>query len=142
MKDNHRVPLSNLLASYALKKTRNRHAMKVITDRVAARDEVYMYKNIYGGTQLDNGEFGTAFIRGLVLYFQRDFEVNTAKYAADLAKKRLSNQVVITQKLTPPCHREQISRAISCHLWATPYCHRPTPYRLRTTAGPFISALF
>ena len=111
-KEDHGVPLADLVGTYPLNKSGNRHSMKLMTDRAAAQDALYMYQRVYGGTQPDNGEFGTAFIRGLVLYFQRDVEVNWAEHAADLAKKRLLNPGVNPQKLTPPCLREQIQEML------------------------------
>lgn len=74
MKEEHGVPLEDLLATYPLNKNGNRHSMRFMTDRDAARDALHMYQRVYGGTHPDNGEFGTAFIRGLVLYYQREMQ--------------------------------------------------------------------
>jgi len=62
MKDEHGVPLEDLLATYPLNKNGNRHFLRFMTDRDAARDALHMYQRVYGGTHPDNGEFGTAFI--------------------------------------------------------------------------------
>lgn len=113
MKEEHGVPLEEMLATYPLNKNGNRHSVKFMTDLDAARDALHMYQRVYGGTYPDNGEFGTAFIRGLVLYYQREIEVDWAEYATDLAKKRMQNPFVNPQKLTPPCLREQIQAMIN-----------------------------
>lgn len=89
VKEEYRLPLEDLLATYPLEKNGNRHSMRFMTDRDAARGALHMYKRVYGGTHPDNGEFGIAFIRGLVLYYQRKTQVDWAQYAADLAKKRM-----------------------------------------------------
>ena len=94
VKEDHGVPMSDLVATYPLNKNGNRHAIKLMRDRVAAKDALYMYQRMYGGTHPDNGEFGTAFIRGLILYFQRSTKVDWAEHAAELAKKRLQNPAV------------------------------------------------
>lgn len=126
MKDEHGVPLDDLLATYPLNKHGNRHSLRLMTDRDAARDALHMYQRVYGGTHPDNGEFGTAFIRGLVLFYQRQTQVDWADYAADLAKKRVQNPIVNPQKLTPPCLREQIQAMINLfqHYLRTAYAER------------------
>ena len=112
-KEEHGVPLEDLLATFPLNKNENRHSLRFIIDCDAARDALHMYQRVYGGTHPDNGEFGTAFIRGLVLYYQRQTQVDWAEFATDLAKKQMQNPLVNPQKLTPPCLREQIQAMIT-----------------------------
>ena len=111
-KEDHGVPLEELVATYPLNRHGNRHSMKLMSDRHAVNEALDMYQRVYGGTQPDNGEFGTAFIRGLVLTLQRSTKVDWAKHASDFAKKRLENPPLNPQKLTPPCLREQIQEII------------------------------
>ena len=70
-KEEHGVPLEDLLATFPLNKNGNRHSLRFMTDGDTTRDALHMYQRVYGGTHPNNGEFGTAFIRGLVLYYQR-----------------------------------------------------------------------
>ena len=104
----HGVPMEDLVGTYPLSRAGNRHPMKLITDRAAARNALHMYQRVYGGTQPDNGEFGTSFIRGLTLFFQRNTKVDWAEQAGALARKRTRNPCKNPQKLTPPCFRKQI----------------------------------
>ena len=113
LKDDHGVPVDDLLATYPYNKAGNRHSMKLMTNRDAARDALHMYQRVYGSTQPDNAEFGTAFIRGLVLFYQHRTEVNWAQHAAELAKQRLRNPGQNPQKLIPLCLREQIQEMIN-----------------------------
>lgn len=113
MKDERGVPLEDLVATYPLNKNGNRHSLRLMTDRDAARNALHMHQRVYGGTHPDNGEVGTNFIRGLVLQYQHETQVNWADFAADLAKKRMDNPLVIPHKLTPPCLREQIQAMIN-----------------------------
>ena len=112
-KEDHGVPIEDLVTTYPLNRNGNRHSMKLMTDRAAVNKALDMYQRVYGSTQPDNGEFGTAFIRGRVLNFQRSTKVDWAKHASDFAKKRLENPPLNPQKLTPPCLREQIQEIIN-----------------------------
>ena len=105
--------LENLVGTYPLCKKGNRHPLKLIRDKEAQRDALHMYQRVYGGMQPDNGEFGTSFIQGLALFYQRNEDVNWADKAAALAKTRAANPSKNLQKLTPPCLQEQIQVMIN-----------------------------
>ena len=102
-------PLEDLTGTYPLSKKGNRHPLKLIKDRQTARDALHMYQR---GTQPDNGEFGTSFIRGLALFYQKNEDLNWAERAAELAKCRAKSPGKNPQKLMPPCLREQIQAMI------------------------------
>ena len=95
-----------------MSKSGNRHPLKFISDQAIARDALHMYQRVYGGTQPDNGEFGTSFIRGLALHYQHNKAVNWVAQAAHLAETRSTNPSKNPQKLTPPCLREQIQAMV------------------------------
>jgi hypothetical protein len=133
---NHGVPLEDLLGTYPLSKVGNRHPMKLITDRTAARDALYMYQRVYGGTQPENGEFGTSFIRGLALFYQHNMKVDWAEQAASIAKKRMGNLGRNPQKLTPPCFREQIQAMIDLFQECLSRTHKPLNAAVRQAIHP------
>jgi hypothetical protein len=133
---NHGVPLEDLLGTYPLSKAGNRHPMKLITDRAAARDALHMYQRVYSGTQPDNGEFGTSFIRGLALFYQHNMKVDWAEHAASIAKKRMENPDINPQKLTPPCFREQIQAMIDLFQECLSRTHKPLNAVVRQAIHP------
>lgn len=106
LKEDQGVPLEELLPTYPVNRAENRHPIKLM-DAAEAAHALRMYQRVYGGNQPDNGEFGTAFVRGLRLEAKKK-KVNWAEGAADLAKTRGKNHVCNPGKLTPPCVREQI----------------------------------
>lgn len=84
LKEEHNLPLEAIVGTYPLNKNENRHPLRHMTDDVAAR-ALRMYQRVYGGTAPDNGEFGTAFVRGLMLDAKR-WKINWAEGAAEIAK--------------------------------------------------------
>ena len=84
LRDEHKLPLEAIVGTYPLNKNENRHPLRHMTDDVAAR-ALRMYQRVYGGTAPDNGEFGTAFVRGLMLDAKR-WKINWAEGAAEIAK--------------------------------------------------------
>lgn len=74
--DEELLPLADLIGTYPLNSKNNRHPLKYITDSAAAKDALHMYQRVYGGSQPDNCEFGTKFIRGLALFSERKQNVN------------------------------------------------------------------
>ena len=133
-------PLENLIGTYPLCKKGNRHPLKLIEDKDATRDALHMYQRVYGEMQPDNGEFGTSFIRGLALFYQRNEDVNWADKAANLTKGRAKCPSKNPQKLTPPCLREQIQVMIDAfaHHLLVAY-RRLEPTLQRANAAPRLS---
>ena len=89
LKEEHNLPLDAIVGTYPLNKNENRHPLRHMTEDVAAR-ALMMYQRVYGGTAPDNGEFGTAFVRGLMLDAKRG-KINWAEGAAEIAKVSLLN---------------------------------------------------
>lgn len=89
LKEEHNLPLEAIVGTYPLNKNENRHPLRHMTEDVAAR-ALRMYQRVYGGTAPDNGEFGTAFVRGLMLDAKR-WKINWAEGAAEIAKVSLLN---------------------------------------------------
>ena len=65
--------MEELALTYPLNKQKNRHPMKLMPDYAAA---LHMHQRVYGGTRPDNGDFCTAFLRGMELHFQGGQLVN------------------------------------------------------------------
>jgi hypothetical protein len=61
LKEDHGVLLESLLPIYPSNQSRNRHSVRHMSHSAAA-EALWMYQRIYGGIQLDHGEFGTAFV--------------------------------------------------------------------------------
>jgi len=84
LKEEHNLPLEAMVGTYPLNKNENRHPLRHMNEDVAAR-ALRMYQRVYGGTALDNGEFGTAFVRGLMLDAKK-WKINWAEGAVEIAK--------------------------------------------------------
>lgn len=112
LKEDAVYPMKNFIDLFPTNKKGNRHSLKLIKDGEAAELALRMYQRVYGGTQPDNGEFATSFIRGLALYYQCNMGVNWAAHGAAIARQRARNPAKNPQKLTPPCFREQIQAMI------------------------------
>ena len=134
LKDDALFLVATVAATFSPNKKGNRHPLKLITDREAARLALHMYQRVYGGTQPDNGEFAACFIRGLALYYQRSKNVNWAAHARSLARTHAKNPGRNPQKLTPPCFREQIQKLI--HIFGDALHAARTSHRRRRNATP------
>jgi hypothetical protein len=110
LKEDHGVSLESLLPIYPSNQSRNKHPVRHMSHSAAA-EALRMYQRVYGGTQPDNGEFGTAFVQGLLLQAKK--KVNWAEGTTELAKVRTKNLVTNLGKLTHPCLREQIQSVLN-----------------------------
>lgn len=84
LKEENGIPLEQIVGTYPLNRSENRHPLRHMDEETAAR-ALRMYQRVYGGTVPDNGEFGTAFVRGLMLEAKK-WKINWADGAAELAK--------------------------------------------------------
>ena len=84
LKEEHNLPVEAIVGTYPLNKNENRHPLRHMNDDVAAR-ALRMYQHVYGGTTPDNGEFGTAFVRGLMLDAKK-WKINWAEGVVQIAK--------------------------------------------------------
>lgn len=110
--DEELLPLTDLIGTYPQNNKNNRHPLKYIIDSTAAKDALHMYQHVYSGSQPDNCEFGTKFIRGLVLFSEPKENANLAVRAAELAVDHAKTLQKNPLKLVPPCIREQIQSMI------------------------------
>lgn len=108
LKDDHGITMEELSRIYPLNRKGNRHPMKLIRNGISVRNAQRMHQKVYGGSGPDNGEYGTAFLRGVELQFRHKKKVNWAEAAAELASQRMKNSGQNPQKMTPPCIRQQI----------------------------------
>lgn len=93
LKEEHNLPLEAIVGTYPLNKNENRHPLRHMSEDVAAR-ALKMYQRVYGGTAPDNGEFGTAFVRGLMLDAKK-WKINWAEGAVEIAKVSSNGFVVL-----------------------------------------------
>lgn len=105
-------PIEEIVRTFPLSRTKNRHPLKLIIDKEAAIEALHMYQRVYGGMQPNNGEFGTQFIRGILLQNRRNKQVKFAAKVEDLAALRAKSPGNNPQKHLPPCIREQIQVVI------------------------------
>lgn len=84
LKEEHNLPMEVVVGTYPLNKNENRHPLRHMDEDIAAR-ALRMYQRVYGGTAPDNGEFGTAFVRGLMLDAKK-WKINWAEGAVEIAK--------------------------------------------------------
>lgn len=108
LKNDHGITLQELSRKYPLNRKKNRHPMRLMEDVVTVWNVQRMHQKVYGGSGPDNGEYGTAFLRGVELESQHKQKVNWAEGAAELASQRMRTSGQIPHKMTPPCIRQQI----------------------------------
>lgn len=84
LKEEHNLPVEVIVGTYPLNRNENRHPLRHMDEEVAAR-ALRMYQRVYGGAAPDNGEFGTAFVRGLMLD-AKNWKINWAEGAVEIAK--------------------------------------------------------
>lgn len=108
LKDDHGITTKELSRIYPLNRKGNRHPMRLMGNGISIENVQCMHQKVYGGSGPDNGEYGTAFLRGVELEFRHKKKVNWAEGAAELALQRMRNSGQNPQKMTPPCIRQQI----------------------------------
>lgn len=84
LKEEHNLPVEAIVHTYPLNRNENRHPLRHMNEDIATR-ALRMYQRVYGGTSPDNGEFGTAFVRGLMLD-AKNWKINWAEGAVEIAK--------------------------------------------------------